>query len=88
MSRHSRKKFRKRVKSLSRYWKAIIASLVPVALTASEAALIAFGDNKWTGEDTLKVTIAVLGAIGVYSKANVKPEEQPYDPTVSEAEVP
>ena len=55
---------------MSAYWKAVIATVVAIAITTVQAVLSAQADGAWTTEDTLVTVLAFLGAVGVYAKAN------------------
>ena len=53
-------------------WKAIVALLIPVAITVVQLVQSALNDGAWTSEDTFNVILAVLGAVAVYLVPNPK----------------
>lgn len=53
-------------------WKAIVALLIPVAITVVQLVQSNFNDGAWTSEDTFNVILAVLGALAVYLVPNPK----------------
>lgn len=55
-----------------RPWKAIVALLIPVAITVVQLVQSALNDGTWTNEDTFTVVLAALGAVGVYFVPNPK----------------
>lgn len=55
-----------------RPWKAIIAILIPVAITIVQLVQSSLNDGSWTNEDTFNVILAVLGAVAVYFVPNPK----------------
>jgi|GraSoiStandDraft_24_1057298.scaffolds.fasta_scaffold24012_4 hypothetical protein len=61
-----------------RPWKAIVAVLIPIAITVVQLVQSSLNDGAWTNEDTFNVILAVLGAVGVYLVPNpiVKAEER------------
>jgi len=55
---------------MSKYWKAIIATIAAVGITVVQAVQSSYADGSWTTEDTLVTVLAFLGALGVLAKAN------------------
>lgn len=55
-----------------RPWKAIVALLIPIAITVVQLVQSGLNDGSWTTEDTFTVVLAVLGAVGVYMVPNPK----------------
>lgn len=51
---------------ISEYWKGIIAALVPVALLIQAA----ISDSSISGDEGVKIGLAIIGAVGVVWKAN------------------
>lgn len=68
--------------SLSRYRKSAIAVVGAVATWGATASL----DGTYSTPEWWGLAVAVCTALGVYGVRNVTPEDEPYDPTVSEAE--
>jgi hypothetical protein len=60
-------------KSYTRYWKTIVAALIPLTAIAVEA-LQAYengaADGTFDNADKVKILVAIIGAFGVYAKAN------------------
>lgn len=69
---------------MRRYWKGIIAAVVAVAITVTQAVESALHDGSWGQEDTIVVLLAFLGAVAVYFKGNDVPPGKRPDPNVSE----
>lgn len=61
---------------MSRYWKAIVAAAVAVAITVVQTVLSNQADGNWTTEDTLVTVLAFLGAVGVYVTQNTTTDPQ------------
>ena len=59
-----------------RPWKALVAILIPVAITVVQLVQSGLNDGAWTSEDTFVVVLAVLGAAGVYLAPNPKVVER------------
>lgn len=55
-----------------RPWKALVAVLIPIAITVVQLVQSGLNDGAWTSEDTFVVVLAVLGAVGVYLAPNPK----------------
>lgn len=72
------------MKSISRYWKTVVAAVIAVAITMLQLVYSLQEDGVWSNEDTLVTAIAFLGAVGVYFKANTPPSGHPSDPNISE----
>lgn len=53
-----------------RPWKAIVAILIPIAITVVQLVQSSLNDGSWTNEDTFNVVLAVLGAVAVYFVPN------------------
>lgn len=51
-------------------WKAIVAILIPIAITVVQLVQSNLYDGTWTTEDTFNVVLAVLGAVAVYFVPN------------------
>jgi hypothetical protein len=68
---------------VTRYAKTIVAS-VPFLIAALKVLSDALGDGTVSGQEWIAVTIAALGAVGVWAIPNKPPAGQPADPGVSE----
>jgi len=53
-----------------RPWKAIVAVLIPIAITVVQLVQSSLYDGAWTNEDTFNVVLALLGALAVYFVPN------------------
>lgn len=67
---------------MSRYAKGIVAVLI-AGLTVLASAIT---DNVITPSEWVNIALACVGAVGVYAVPNKRPEDEPYDPAISEGE--
>lgn len=68
---------------MTRYRKALIAA-IPAALAGLKVLSDALGDGTVSSQEWIALTVAILGALGVYAAPNDPPAGEPADPNLSE----
>lgn len=80
---------KKFVDNLPRYWKTVVVVLGVVTALAPDliqGVQELFADGQWSVQDTFRFAVLAATAFGVYQVKNLKPEGEPPNPGISEAE--